>query len=723
MSFAKFKETYGIQLNEQQEAALQAVDGAVLLLAVPGSGKTTVLVSRLGYMILECGIRPEEILTITYTVAAARDMKERFVSRFGAELGSRVEFRTINGLAQKILTYYGAITGRTAFPVIDKKEKAALLKEIFYKVNHTFAVEHDLKQIELAISYVKNMCLSKEQIKELETQVNSFPEIYEAYERELKQQKMIDFDDQMVYGMEILKRFPDILKHFQRSYRYICVDEAQDTSKIQHRMIDLLAAGSGNLFMVGDEDQSIYGFRAAFPEALVSFDRTHPGAKVLLMESNYRSSEEIVTSADRLISQNQNRHEKHMRAVRPKGGTVVRIPVKSRRAQYEILLKAAQECRSETAVLFRNNESALPLMDMLARRGIPYRMKSKEMTFFTHPVVTDISDLIRFAMTPDDGELFLKIYYKMGAGINKEVARYAAEQYGGKQSLLEAICQMEQAPLYMKQKCRSLIRLFERMKEQGPGKAVFYILHLMGYEDYMLDRKMDTGKAEILQLLANEEGSLEEFLPHLNALKEMTEAGTENPESPFILSTIHSSKGLEYDTVYLMDMMTGILPSASEPCEEDAEETALHEEERRLYYVAMTRAKNNLSIFTFGREETSEFSRAVFGDTDRKGVDADSGRSRRPERLFESKPIRKPTAYQIKAAGPKPSGAELEHLLKPYEKGTVVHHKRYGRGVILEKDGNTARIRFEKEPDVKKIALDVAVAGKILKKEEANGRE
>lgn len=381
MSYTAFKERFGIELNAQQEEAVQAIDGSVLLLAVPGSGKTTVLVNRLGYMILECGIAPENILTITYTDAATKDMKQRFAKKFGDQYGERVEFRTINGISQKILMFYGRQIGQKPYDIIDKKVQASLFKNIYKHVTKKFATEGDIKNIETGINYVKNMRLSGEQISKLKTDVEGFPDIYNLYQSELWKMKLMDFDDQMVYALMVLQKYPEVLQYFRNLYRYICVDEAQDTSKIQHDLIELLAGENGNLFMVGDEDQSIFGFRAAYPEALVSFEKRRKDARVLLMESNYRSNEEIVVAANDLIQDNKKRHEKKMVATRPSGGILRQIDVKSRKAQYSYLLKMAKDCDRETAILYRNNESALPLIDALEREQIPYRMKSREMTF------------------------------------------------------------------------------------------------------------------------------------------------------------------------------------------------------------------------------------------------------------------------------------------------------------------------------------------------------
>ena len=265
-----------IVLNPQQMEAVKTVKGPVLLLAVPGSGKTTVLVLRLGYMIKRCGIAPENILTVTYTVAATRDMARRFAGFFGDELASRMEFRTINGICAKIIGYYSRVLGRRAFELVtDEKRLGGILAQIYQEVEQDWPTEADLRNVRTLITYIKNQMLSEREIRELgsgkgrvlrEADGVNIGAIYERYNRWLREQHLMDFDDQMVYALTILRKVPQVLAHFQDLYRYICVDEAQDTSKIQHEIIALLAARDGNLFMVGDEDQSIYGFRAAYPE-------------------------------------------------------------------------------------------------------------------------------------------------------------------------------------------------------------------------------------------------------------------------------------------------------------------------------------------------------------------------------------------------------------------------------------------------------------------------
>ena len=703
MTFQEFKERFSLQLNDQQETAVLHTEGAVLLLAVPGSGKTTVLVTRIGYLIYCKGIPPERILTVTYTVAATADMKRRFCELFGEEYAARLEFRTINGISQRVLQYFGYKTGKTPFDVADK-EAVVILKSAFFEVRNSFATENDIRELQTAVTYVKNMRYTEEEIRKYQTPVQKLPEIYQAYQKGLKEKSLIDYDDQMVYALRILQQFPEVRSHFQESYSYFCVDEAQDTSKIQHDMIRLLSEKCGNLFMVGDEDQSIYGFRAAYPEALVDFEAVHPGASVLLMESNYRSGQRIVEAADRFIQKNVARHEKHMTPWKDMEGKVQRITLRNRKAQYEYLLQQAREKKGISAVLYRNHESALPLIDLLEREGIPYRMKGSDMTFFSHPVVGDICDFLRLAQNPYDGEVFLRIYYKMGAGISKAAALEAIENNSLKRTLLQEVAEGEKATPFVRKQCRSLQTHFVSMQKEGAGRAIYRILHFMGYQDYMENHGLDSGKAEILRILGEAENDSRAFLRRLLELQELISTGgsmtKQKPE--LLLSTIHSSKGLEYDRVFLLDMAEGILPSVQKPPEgkkgtgssrKAEKDRELYEEERRLFYVAMTRARKELYIFAYEDGSTSSFSREIF-------------------------------APRASAAGSRGKGIGIScgsrqtytYDMEEYKEGMYVLHKTFGLGLILKREGDKAMIAFPDPAGMKTISLSVALENGLLRK-------
>ena len=684
MDYRGFAEKYALKLNRQQEEAVRSVEGNVLLLAVPGSGKTTVLVARLGYALYCLGVAPENILTMTYTVAAAADMRKRFVSLFGEELSGRLAFRTINGVCARIIRQYEQSRSTTAFELLsDESRIAAMLGDICRGVLNEYPADSDIKAIRTKITYVKNMCLKPEEIEALNQEIKGFPSIYRAYVDTMKRQRLMDYDDQLVYAYNILRRCPDILHSLQSRYRYICVDEAQDTSKIQHMIIELLAGPEGNLFMVGDEDQSIYGFRAAYPRALADFSRRRKNARVLLMEQNYRSTRQIVRAADRFIRQNSDRHPKRMTAVRGDGAEVKELTVSSRAGQYAYLLKTAKDCGRETAVLFRDNECALPLIDLLDRSRIPYRCRQMDTSFFTSPVVRDITDIIRFALDQTDGQLFMNLYYKLNARLSKQEAQEAVRRCPESMSVLEYLA--EDFPLsgFKRKQCRALLTHMNNMLTENAGSAVYRIVKYMGYGAYLKQREMGEGKAEILQALGNQEPSPARLLDRLEELSGIIRSHGSN-DSRFILSTIHSSKGLEYDRVFLMDTIDGILPSQAAD-----EDRALMEEERRLFYVGMTRAKNELNIFTFRQAElSSAFSAALFPGKEEKPAAPKGG---------GAPSIRPPSA-----------GSSLHWAAKDYFPGVRVCHRQFGKGQVITRNEDILTVRFE-QGESRKLSLSVCL--------------
>ena len=611
MEWQEFERKFPQKLNEQQKEAVQSVEGPVLLLAVPGSGKTTVLVTRLGYMIYAKGIAPEKILTVTYTVAATEDMAARFASLFGADMADRLTFKTINGICAGIIHTYGRKTGRTPFALLnDEKVIADTLAKIYQKTERMYATESDLQTVRTLITYIKNSMLTEAEIRELDKTADmKISAIYKEYNSWLREQKLMDYDDQMVYAYTMLQRFPELLRLYQDKFPYLCVDEAQDTSKIQHAIIALLASRTENLFMVGDEDQSIYGFRAAYPEALLSFEKNHPGAKVLLMEENFRSGAGIVKAADTFIQKNTLRHKKHMRAVKDGEEVVKEIAVKTRDDQYRYLAAVAENCAAAgashtVAVLYRDHECALPLIDLLERKEIPYRMRNAEISFFTHRAVLDVLNIMKLAMHPKDAETFLQVYYKINTYIRKEdalqIARISETQ---DISVWNAAVRYHGLSDYTMSSVQNTRMHMQQLLTERGDKAVKRILYYMGYQEYLERCGLKADKIEILRILGSREDSMAGLLQRLRELQDILTRKETDYSCNFILSTIHASKGLEYDTVYLMDVTDGILPAQmlKNPEKASREERETYEEERRLFYVGVTRAKSELYVFTTGK--------------------------------------------------------------------------------------------------------------------------
>ena len=675
MEPSAFEKEYMSRFNAQQRKAVRQVDGPILLLAVPGSGKTTVLVTRLGYMALCCEIKPEEILTVTYTVAATGDMRARCAEHFGEDLAKQFEFRTINSICAKIIQYYGRQYDRSPFALVsDEKQITALLSAVYQEVQREYPTESDLKSVRTLITYIKNMMLTDEEVRQLAAKLEdaiNIAEIYQKYCRAMRENQWMDYDDQMIYAYRMLCKHPQILRHFQQRYRYFCVDEAQDTSKIQHAILALLASASGNLFMVGDEDQSIYGFRAAYPQALLDFEQDHPGAKVLLMEENFRSDADIVQAADRFIQKNTFRHVKRMKAARGSSASIREIPLRSRGQQYTYLARVAADCDRQTAVLYRDNECALPLIDLLERNGIDYRMRQMEMTFFSHRIVSDLTCVLRLAIDPYDTEAFLQVYYKLGTYIKKADAQHIAELSRQRHMpVLDAALECGRLNAHALAGTKTLRTHLRNMLNERADKALYRITEYLGYADYFTRSGINgENKLAILRTLASREASPAAFLARMEALQKIIQQKETNPDCQIYLSTIHASKGLEYDTVYLMDVIDGILPEQVPASQRFAskKEKEIYEEERRLFYVGVTRAKNRLYLFTANRKST--FCEDFFGKGAKKQAIG-----------FK--------ALKSTSSSTQTDNARREEICRQFHEqfdvGSIVTHFKFGEGVILK---------------------------------------
>ena len=685
MTFDQYKARFALKLNRQQEAAVRQTEGPVLLLAVPGSGKTTALLARVGNLLYCREVPPEQILTVTYTVAATADLRRRFARTFGEEYASRLEFRTINGMCARIIRQFEQATGRQAFQLLSEEADAArLVREAWRVCNRGFPTDAELEEARTRIAYCKNAMLSDEEIRELE-EGEPFFKLFDAYRTLLLKNRLMDYDDQMVYGLKILRSQPALLQAWQDKYRYFHVDEAQDTSRIQHAIIALLASRSRNLFLVGDEDQSIYGFRAAWPQALLRFEQDWPGAETLFLETNYRSTGSIVHAADGFIRLNRDRQPKTMTTPNPQGAPVVRKHVARRWSQYPYLAEQARQ-GGGLAVLYRNHESALPLIDLLQKQGIPYRCRGQKGGFFTHPTVRDVVDILRFAVRQDDAELFLKLYYKFCCGITREIAEQTVKQ--GKKSpgkplfaLAAALCQEE----WLQQRLQGVYTLLCLLPGDPAPQALSRIFDDMGYREYLKGKNADEGKLDILMALARQNPRQEDFLLRLQQLEALVQDGREEQEG-VVLSTIHGSKGLEYDRVILMDAVDGVLPQDIRSATEEGKRQL--EEERRLFYVAMTRARNHLEILCC-RDHSCTFAGQLFPE----------------ERPREVRPVPKPSQK------PRP-----QYDIDAFSVGVLVRHRQFGRGLICSREEDIALIRFD-SGEVKRIALHTVLRSGVLRLE------
>ena len=597
MDYHTFCQKFNIcGLNEQQEAAVRRVNGATLLLAVPGSGKTTVIVARTGYLMYVAGVKPENILTITYTRAAAKEMKERFIKKFAPE---RIPaFSTINSFCLSVINTCAKEKYIHVPKLVPNNE--SIVRAIAAKMLPEYPSDSQVRSLAQKVCKVKNKLMTFQEIEAIEENSLDFSAFYQAYKLYMSEHDLMDFDDQLLMANDLLDEYPDILQRAHEKFRYVSVDEAQDTSYVQHLIVQKLVGRNGNIFMVGDEDQSIYGFRGAYPAALLDFQSNYNEPCILRMETNYRSDRNIVSAANQFIKLNTRRLDKNMRAQSQKDGAIVVTCIDHMEQQAELLLERIRNQKPDEslAILYRNNDSAIPLINLLQMNGIQVQTRDATGTFMTNYVIRDLLDFMLLALNPADTTAFGHLYYKMGLYMKGVTAKRIIEavEEGECRNVFSAAMKFAGGKGYA-WKIECLPRDFSDLAKKKPAEAIDYILFMLDYWSNWLTKKIDAGASEqfislrisILKMVAEKYSTIPDFLA---ALKNITEyKGCE--DSNVTVTTIHSSKGLEFDKVILIDMVSGIIPGDSD--DRHAEDD---EEDARAFYVGATRARHELEIIT-----------------------------------------------------------------------------------------------------------------------------
>ena len=718
MNYFDFKQKYDIKLNEQQDAAVKRTNGQTLLLAVPGSGKTTVIVARLGYMIFCKNIPPESILTMTYNVSAAADMKKRFFDKFPDFIGN-IEFRTINGFCATVIMSYERFRNTTAFTLMEEHQATKIIRALYLDMLHEFPSESTLKEIKTKLVFSRNMMLPDSEIKKIKIGELDFFEFFIRYKNYKQQNRIMDFDDQLEFALKILVKNPDILNFYQERFKYINVDEAQDTSKIQHMIIRLLTSKYKNIFMVGDEDQSIYAFRAAYPQALLEFDKVYPDAQILLMEKNYRSSLDIVTKANSFIKFNHTRHDKNMTTDTASFIPVKNIMLHDHKYQYSYILKMLSENEEELAILYRNNDSAIPLIDLFDKNSIGFRLKESDGIFFSLNVIADVMNILLFSFDMTDASLFSDIYYKIGLKIKKDIIMHAVRIHGqSKRSFLNTLEGLPGIESWQQRKIREISSQMLHIRKLKSYPAIMYIVSKMEYGKYAHSRGMDTVKINTLLSIANQNPDLSDFIKRIYELKDIVTNGSSDPESRIILSTIHSSKGLEYENVLMIDVADGVFPSV--PVEPDEEKNMPKniiddlEEERRLFYVGVTRAKKSFSVFSYEAAYGVKCSEAMFV-RQLFGIKPPSSKPKTsfPEVTVSKESTSKLLLKKSDKKDPKPKKSITKQECSAYRPGKTVNHKKYGKGIIEEMDYPICRIKTQ-DNDIRSFDIEFCVSNNLI---------
>lgn len=605
MDILNFLSQKNINLNIQQRDAIITDDENILLLAVPGSGKTTVLVSKIAHLILNNNVKPDEILTLTFSRESAKDMKHRFEYLFKSIIDNVPKFSTIHSFCYDILKEYSSMYNRQMPRLLEScknMSKSKILKSIYFSVNEEHVAEDELENLINDIGYYKNMMLNEKNYTEYLDTTQNFTQIMSEYDRIKKEYSLMDFDDMLLFAYDILRKRPKLLDIIKNKYKYINVDEAQDTSKIQFEILKLFA-GFSKFFVVGDEDQCIYMFRGAYPQGLLNFTHEFKNTKILKIEHNYRSNKDIIKKANEFITINKNRYQKQMIPSNDRTNSIEIINLDDYNKQYEKIYDAVKNLEHDKTVgiLYRNNESAIPIVDLFKRKDISYYIKERNLKFFSSMVVRDIMAFFTLAYNPKDIDAFEKIYYKCKC--SKTVFLYAKYKIDKYESVFLACADCPNISSYLTKyflKCHNIITT---LKSKTAYSAILKIESELGYKEY-LNMQTKKGlnplnpllKLNILKTLAKNYNSLEGFANNMCIL-EKSFSSNDKKESNITLSSIHSSKGLEFDVVFLVDFIESIIPTPSAIDTFSEGYVDEMESEARLFYVAFTRAKEKIIIY------------------------------------------------------------------------------------------------------------------------------
>lgn len=662
-----------MNLNKSQIKAIRHDKGPMLVLAGPGSGKTLVITRRTQNLIEEYGVNPANILVITFTKAAASEMKVRFHKLTGG-WAKGVNFGTFHAIFFTILKYAYNFNGSN---IIKWDQKYQIFKEIIQNLELDVDDEKEVVSNMMSeISAVKGERMDISHYHSINFSDNHFKVIYDSYEEGLRKANLIDFDDMLLLCYELLSKRKDILEQWQKRFKYILIDEFQDINQVQYDIIKMLALPENNLFIVGDDDQSIYRFRGAKPEIMLNFNKDYSGADIVNLDTNYRSTKSIVNAAAKVIKNNNNRYPKNIHTNNEEGSKPIIKTFKDIKEENDQVVKKVIEYSkkgtlySEMAILYRTNTQPRSLATKLLEYNIPFYMKDNIPNIFEHWISKNIIAYIQLARGHRQRKLFLEVMNRPNRYISRKVLT--------KQDIkLDELREYYKDKNWMVDRINKLEYDLKLMRKMSPYAAINYIRKGIGYDDYLKEYASERRikEEELFELLdelhegSREYKTFEDWLLHIKEYKEELKLQLKKEKKEMgdslTMATMHSSKGLEFKVVFIIDANEGIIPHHKAVLDEDLEE------ERRLFYVAMTRAKEELYIYSVKKRYNKELDCSRFV-------------------------------------------GEIMLDLDMLHSGVIVNHKMYGNGKIISNDGKTLIVYFDKIKKKRKLDLKYCVQNRTI---------
>ena len=744
-------------LNKKQIEAVTCVDGPLLVIAGAGSGKTRALTNRIAYLIQEKGVSPWNVLAVTFTNKAANEMKGRVAKMLGQKPGGPLfkgnfsdmvsdelpTIGTFHSVCVKILRkHLPLLDFEGAFAIYDMADQQILMKQLMEQAGIS-PKSMNPKAILGAISNAKNQLIGPDEFQRYANTafMEKIAMLYPSYQKALKQNNALDFDDLIMKTVELFRRFPEVLEEYQEKFRYISVDEYQDTNHAQYILIKLLAAKYRNLCVIGDEDQSIYSWRGATIKNIVDFEKDYPEAKVVLLEQNYRSTQIILDAAHSVISKNKGRKEKKLWTDSDSGEKVCHWLCKNERHEGELIATEIQELLkryespdyNDFVVLYRTNAQSRVLEEVFLRYGLPYRIVGG-IKFYDRKEIKDMLAYLRVIQNPSDGVSLLRIINvpsrKIGSKTIEVLQNYARNEG---LSLFKAMGQVSQMTGLSETKTADILRFVKLMdgliKVNSEFSAAGVVKHVLEEARYkaFLDDGTSEGETrlenvqELISVASKYDGleaglSLSVFLEEVSLIADI-DTSTDG-DNAVTFMTIHSAKGLEFPYVFVAGLEEGIFPHNRSLMEREQ-----LEEERRLMYVAMTRAMERLYLLhamermLYGEYRTNAPSQFLNDIPEELVSDNFGGHKSRVGRVFD----RVRGDFSMEGIGDTPvpvehgfadTGASFEDQSGEeitYKVGEKVTHNVFGVGFVVEVQGGVLTVAFD-DPKVgiKKLAASIA---------------